>query len=208
MQTLYLRAFVLCALAACGTGSPPSERPASSAEQAAPSPDTPAVRIGKDVITLGEVDAEIAGRIRQIRVDSDKQIYEARRGAVEMLIAERLFGAKAKAEGKDLEAYIRDQVEKGLTPATDEEVQEFFEENQAKMGGAPLEQVKPQIQNHLDNTKRQEIYNEMMDKARAAAKVEVVLEEPEPPRVEVAAVGPGRGPENAPVTIIEFSDFQ
>jgi protein-disulfide isomerase len=37
------------------------------------------------------------------------------------------------------------------------------------------------------------------------SQVEILLE---PPRVAVAAVGPAKGPADAPVTIIEFSDFQ
>jgi protein-disulfide isomerase len=44
-----------------------------------------------------------------------------------------------------------------------------------------------------------------MDRLREAAKVEILIE---PPRVQIAANGPSRGPEAAKVTIVEFSDFQ
>jgi len=40
---------------------------------------------------------------------------------------------------------------------------------------------------------------------KSKAKIEVLLEQP---AVDVAAVGPSMGPETAPVTIVEFSDFQ
>ena len=44
-----------------------------------------------------------------------------------------------------------------------------------------------------------------MEQLETAAKIEILTE---PFRVEVAAVGPSKGPEDAPVTIVEFSDFE
>ncbi len=48
----------------------------------------------------------------------------------------------------------------------------------------------------------------MLDGLREKHHVNVALEPPELPRIEVEAKGPSRGPEKAPVTIVEFSDFQ
>ena len=47
-----------------------------------------------------------------------------------------------------------------------------------------------------------------LEDLKAKHHVQVALEAPELPRVEVEAKGPSRGPANAPVTIVEFSDFQ
>lgn len=45
-------------------------------------------------------------------------------------------------------------------------------------------------------------------KVRTHAKPDIHRLLPEPVRVAVEATGPGRGPENAPIKIVEFSDFQ
>ena len=48
----------------------------------------------------------------------------------------------------------------------------------------------------------------MLEGLKEKHHVTVALEPPELPRIEVEAKGPARGPAAAPVTIVEFSDFQ
>jgi protein-disulfide isomerase len=48
----------------------------------------------------------------------------------------------------------------------------------------------------------------MLEGLKQTHHVNVALEPPELPRIEVEAKGPARGPAGAPVTIVEFSDFQ
>ena len=45
-------------------------------------------------------------------------------------------------------------------------------------------------------------------KLREEAKVELSLPVHVPPQIEVEATGPSKGPDNAPITIVEFSDFE
>ena len=64
-----------------------------------------------------------------------------------------------------------------------------------------LEQMGPQIRQFLTSQRR----GEAMASLRKTAVVDVRLD---PPRASVAATGPSRGPADAPVTIVEFSDYQ
>jgi protein-disulfide isomerase len=88
-----------------------------------------------------------------------------------------------------------------LGDVTDEEVLAFYGDKVDQLGGRSLEELTPQIREYLGQVRRQEATEALVD----AAGVEILLERP---RVQVAADGPSKGPADATVTIIEFSDFQ
>jgi protein-disulfide isomerase len=56
--------------------------------------------------------------------------------------------------------------------------------------------------------KSREQLTAFVDQLKQKHGVQITLAPPNLPRVEVAARGPSRGPDNAAVTIVEFSDFQ
>ena len=62
--------------------------------------------------------------------------------------------------------------------------------------------------NFLQQGKKRELAQAFFAKLRSDANVKVTLPKPPVQRKESPATGPSRGPENAPVTIVEFSDFQ
>jgi protein-disulfide isomerase len=89
-------------------------------------------------------------------------------------------------------------------PVTDIEVDRFYEENKARIT-KPKEQVLPQIRQYLEQAAAQKASEDFIAGLKAKYKVEMKLE---PLRLAVAPTGPSNGPENAPVTLVEFSDFQ
>jgi len=89
-------------------------------------------------------------------------------------------------------------------PVTDADVDRFYDENKARIP-KPKEQVLPQIRQYLEQAAEKKANEDFVAGLKAKYKVEMKLE---PLRVAVAATGPSDGPENAPVTLVEFSDFQ
>jgi protein-disulfide isomerase len=69
----------------------------------------------------------------------------------------------------------------------------------------PRESVVPQIEAFLVDRAKQARFDSLMRSLRDEYEIVNYLE---PPRFEVAATGPALGPETAPVTIVEFSDFE
>jgi protein-disulfide isomerase len=167
---------------------------------------TPAIRMGDEVITVGELDTWIKDELFAQETDDGKEakVYEVRAQAAENLVAQRLLEAEAKRLGTDADALLEAEARKRLT-VTDEEVQRFYDENKQSFGDRPMDEMKAQIRQHLERRAAPEAARTYVDQLRQAANVEVLLDRP---RTQVAASGPSRGPADAPVTIIEFSDYQ
>lgn len=126
--------------------------------------------------------------------------YELRSRSLQKLLDERVVDAEAERRGVSTEELMRLERE-ARGAISDEQVTDFYEKNKKNMGGATRDQVADRIRSYLDEAREGEITAGLRDRA----KIEVLLV---PPRVTVAAEGPSVGPAQAPVTIVEFSDFQ
>src|SRR6266849_4829387 len=111
------------------------------------------------------------------------------------------YGEVEKEQGGKL-------VQAEVKALTDEEMKKFYEQNKAQMGGQTYDQIKDRIATYLKQQKGRDQLAKVAEDLKAKHGVQITLAQPNLPRVEVAATGPSRGPENAPVTIVEFSDFQ
>lgn len=201
----------LSLLAALGLALAALSAPQSAAAQACKIPDGPkakatVARIGKKAVKLSELDARIADELCKARTELAKKQAELRQQALDQLIAERLLKAEAKARKLDgVEALIKAEVIDGTPAPSDAQVQAFFAANQDQMQGATLEQIGPRIRGHLHDQARQATFDALVEGLRVKGKVTVSLE---PYRVQVEAKGPSRGPQDAVVTIVEFSDYE
>jgi protein-disulfide isomerase len=168
-----------------------------------------AARVGERAITLDEVDrvamVQDSGRFRGLRLRD--AIYEARRSALEVLIADRLIEADATRAGVTPAALLELEVTRSLVPVTPQDVEAWYQANQSRVGGSPLEQIAEKIQQALEQQRREEAKARYVARLRAATGVTVLLT---PPReaIEIAENEPSAGPANAPVQIVMYSDFQ
>jgi len=184
-----------------------SPRPtqASTAEGAATGKNAPVAKVGAVVITAEELDKAIRNELNEI----DQKTYDLRKQALDQMINQKLVEAKAKAAGVEVEEFLRKELASKVAEPGDEEARALYE--RAKSAGQvndPYDKVKPQIIGFLKQQKGQAVLQQYVEQLRAESKVEVLLPAYLPPKVEVAATGPSKGPEAAPITIVEFSDFQ
>ena len=85
----------------------------------------------------------------------------------------------------------------------------FYETNKARIQG-DLNTLRPDIINLLKNEQLNRLDAAFAQRLRSGARVQIFLNEPQPP-VQVISTGnsPARGGDaSAPVTIVEFTDFQ
>ena len=161
-------------------------------------------QIDGDPILLGDVDTLIKEQLFAEKFPpgkGDALLYQARRDAIDEIVDSRLVNRSASAESMTEEAWLAQKISE-LAPVSDADVNAFFEGNQGRFGpGATLEKLSGPIRDYLEAQKEQQV----RDALRQTAAVEITLPRE---RKTVAAVGYSMGPENAPITIVEFSDFQ
>jgi protein-disulfide isomerase len=129
------------------------------------------------------------------------EAYDVEIQAIDSLIDEQIVADAAKAAGKTPDAFLQEQVD-ALGPVSDDEIKAFFDQNRQRLpSDATLDGFKDRIRDHLKNSRPDKVREAL----RKQAKIAVLLQ---PPRVAVAPDGPSRGPADAPVVVIEFSDYQ
>ena len=152
---------------------------------------------------------ELTGRIGAPLADLEKRKQELIKRGLDGYIIERLVQAEAKKRGLPNEdALLKAEVEDKAAQPSDAEIQKVYD--QAKAGGqlppeVTLEQVKPEIVKMLGEQGKREKAQALFNDLKSKADVKILLPEK---RIQVEATGPAKGPESAPVTIVEFSDFQ
>jgi len=139
-------------------------------------------------------------------VEIENQRYEALSEGLDEMISEQLFEKEAKSRNVTVEQLEATEITSKVPEPSDAEVQKVYDENKSQLGNQTLDQVKPRIVEFLKQQKAGERQQAFVDELKAKYKTTVSLK---PPVVEVSAAGrPARGPDKAPITIIEFSDYQ
>lgn len=153
-------------------------------------------------ITEADIANAIAGQMTQI----NNQIYTAKKRALDALIAEQLLDQEAKKLGISREQLLQQEVNAKVQPPTDAEIQQAYDSVKARLQNKTLDEVKPQITQQLQAGKLQQRQQAYIQSLRKGASITMALK---PPVVNIALDGaPVRGNPNAPVTVVEFSDFQ
>jgi protein-disulfide isomerase len=187
-----------------------SEEPTASAQTpaVAASPDQVVAEIGGKPITLKDVDAKWEAMDAAEHSRIVQALYQNRRNMLDQIIGDRLVEDAAKVAGQPVDKFLEADAIKRLKPISDEDVAQFYEQNKDRAQGRTLDQLRPEIKPYLEQRRVLQARAMLVDELRGkAASVKVMLE---PPRytVPVTAGDPVRGKANAPVTIVEFSDFQ
>ena len=198
-----MRTFATCAiLLALACSAPAQQTPAGQ------SGSDVAARIGDRAITLKEVDDRWRQLDAAAQSQAVQQLYDGRKGALDAIVAEMLIEQAAKAKGTDPKVFADAEVARRITPVTEGQLVSFFQENQAQMQGRDLAAMSPAIRRYLEDERRSTAYQALVAELRKAGPpVRLVLDAPRY-TVEIAADDPALGAAAAPVTLVEFSDFQ
>jgi protein-disulfide isomerase len=149
--------------------------------------------------------SEVDELVRAPLMDLRAREHQLRSQALDALIARALLEKEAAARGVTSEALNKAEVvEKAIV--ADADAKAYYDANKARFGTTPEADALKQIKAGLGQQRQGERRAAFTRELRAKYDVKVMLE---PYRVPVEVGGaPVRGNPKAPVTVVEFSDFQ
>ena len=134
-----------------------------------------------------------------------REKQDALEKAFNALMEEKVLDAEAAKRKISKEALVQQEVEGNIKAPTTEEIGKFYEENKARIP-VSREQAIPQIGPYLMDQRRDAAFAALITRLKKDYGVTSYLE---PLRTEIPTAGfPTLGPASAPITIVEFSDFE
>jgi protein-disulfide isomerase len=161
-------------------------------------------------VTYGDVYEDVKGQLIRAEVDFLTSKYQTESQALESKVMEALLEAEAKKQGlAEVEDLLKKEIEDKVEAPTEEEKKAFYEVMKRQMRGAPYEAVQDQVAAEITRRKQTELFGAYIEGLKASYNVKVDLPFPDLPRIPVSADDdPSIGPENAPVTIVQFAEYQ
>lgn len=203
--------FAACSQPPGATGGATSQAgPAAQKREAAQSGDAKeqtgadavVATVGAHTVTRQELEQQVRAKL----VEIDNQRYEALSEGLEQLIANELYAQEAKTRGTTVEALVKQEVQDKIADPSADQIQQVYEASKEQIGDQSLDSIKPQIITFLRQQGQAERSEAFIAELKTKYKTTVMLR---PPVVDVGDGGRlARGNANAPVTIIEFSDYE
>ena len=147
----------------------------------------------------------LRGSMRGQLLQMDMERYEAMKAQLDSLVAERLIALEAAERGMSAEEFERAEIFAKMEPVTPEQVRTFYDNNRERLSRS-FEELEGRIMAHLQRQSEARRRAALGRELQQRYPVKIALA---PPRVDVGADDdPFMGPQDAPVTLVEFSDFQ
>lgn len=190
-------------VAATASGGAPADAPAA---------DDAAAVVGKDLIPWSLVETTAGADLEHARRDHDSQLRRLElqsrlarakviEGTVDRLLDERVLALEGAATGRRPDSLLETVK---VAPVADTDLRAFYAEHKDQIT-KPFDAVAAQIREYLETDARHRAERAYLTQLRAKYHAESRVP---PLRIDVAADGPARGAAAAPVTVVEFGDFQ
>ena len=166
-------------------------------------PSPKAAEVNGAPIMAADVDKALGNTLAQLQ----EQIFDLREKQLKAMIDQKLLEDESAKRGIPIADLMKAEITSHVTAATPAEAEQFYKENSTRLNG-DFKTLEEQIRNFLTAQRVKVKQDEYMQRLRAAAKINVLLERPPIFRTTVSAGdAPFRGGADASVTLIEFSDF-
>ncbi|HEY7316570.1 MAG TPA: thioredoxin domain-containing protein [Candidatus Binatia bacterium] len=164
----------------------------------------PLAEVNGETITTKELENKLGAKLANL----EEQIYDLKRQELDSLIAEKLLAQEAAKRKISVAALLDTEVTAKVPLVTEAEIDAFYQANKSRIRSDDAE-TRQKIRAFLQQQKLTAQRSLFIESLRSQGKVSVNLQPPPVIRVEVSIKdAPFRGPADAPVTLVEFSDFE
>jgi protein-disulfide isomerase len=164
----------------------------------------PIAEVNGEAITTKDLDSALGTKLARL----EEQIYDLKRQELDSLIAQKLFAQEAAKRKISVSQLLDAEVTAKVPLVTETEIDAFYRANKANIRGNDPEtrqKIRAFLQQQKFNAQRELFIKSL----RSRGNVIVRLQPPPVTRVDVSIKdAPFRGAADAPVTIVEFSDFE
>jgi protein-disulfide isomerase len=149
---------------------------------------------------------DLPANVQQSLFDADLQHFRSQRRLAEDGAVALYLESEAKRRGESPDD-IRDEL-LAVPDPSDTEVEAFYNANRQRIPYS-LDQVRDQIVSLLREQSLVGRKAALVEELEAKGTLKMLISAPQPPQVEINLEGrPTKGPPQAPVTLVEFADFQ
>jgi len=167
-------------------------------------PATVLATVAGKTITAAMIDERLRPLAYKLRLST----YLLEKEALDQAINNLLLLAEANRRNIAPEDLVRTEISEKTHQPTEAEISKFYTENQSNLSGS-LDSLRSRISSYLQDEEQKKLESALAERLRKQANIRLLLSEPQA-LVQSISVDddPARGDANAPVTIVEFSDFQ
>ncbi len=196
-----LAAILACVSAAAGAsgcaGGDAAEEPVDG--------DAVLATIDGSPVTMADVNEQIGERLDQLDYQYRSQRHNLIESTLQGIVRDRLLEDEAATRGIAKDELVASEIDAKVR-VSEAEITNWYNANRARLGGRTLEQLYSQIEDFLENTKREQVFERFTNGLAENKEISYLLE---PFRVKLNNEGsPALGSSDAPVTVVEFSDFE
>jgi protein-disulfide isomerase len=156
-------------------------------------------KVGNQTLTEGQLQAGAAGKL----LNQQYSYYLAEQGALDQLIDQMLLTQAAQREHVSVPQLLEEHLKDKVKEPSEDALHAFYEGMETQQ---PYSELRPQILQHLRQLRAQRARDAYIDQLKAQTTIVTMLA---PPSAMVAlGKAPIRGPQNAPVTLVEFADYE
>ncbi|MFL5619063.1 MAG: thioredoxin domain-containing protein [Gemmatimonadaceae bacterium] len=196
----------LTTVTSCREGSATQKDAVVQQGTSAAEPQAVLATIGDEKITMAELRTRSAERLDNL--ETAYQIAKSKivKTALDSMVRERLLAVEAKKTGKSVDSLIAAEAgSSGFVPS-DADISAWYQANQSRTGGRTLQELRPQIAELLKTERRIAATKKLEERLKGEQKVAIVYQ---PFRLQFNnEKAPSLGKSEAPITLVEFSDFQ